>query len=123
MSETQKPAGGVAQPRRPIIIGRELLDLLVAGKVVAEGTRWARIDLAVPDMLAKVSPAARACRPPVDGRPLGKALHAAGVLPERTRRVTIELPIDDVVVLYCDVIGDERLLEVDFAGLIGEGVT
>ncbi len=51
--------------------------------------------------------------------PLIKALVDAGIVPDNCRRIVIDIPCNDVVTLYYEVFGDERLLDVDFAKHLG----
>ena len=48
-----------------------------------------------------------------------KSMEEAGILPENCRRVILDIAFDSIVKVYYEVLGDERLLEVDFAKHIG----
>ena len=54
---------------------------------------------------------------PISGRcpELFEVLKNAGLLPDNTCRVIIDIAFDNVVKIYYEVIGDTRLLEIDFA--------
>ena len=48
-----------------------------------------------------------------------KALEDAGILPDNCQRVIIDIAYDGIVKIYYEVLGDERLLNIDFAKHIG----
>ena len=48
-----------------------------------------------------------------------KALVDAGIVPDNCRRIVIDIPCNDVVTLYYEILGDTRLLDIDFAKHLG----
>lgn len=46
---------------------------------------------------------------------LVKAMTDSGILPDNCCRVVIDIAFNDIVKIYYEVLGDERLLEIDFA--------
>ena len=52
---------------------------------------------------------------------LVKAMRNKGILPDFCRRVIIDITVDDIVTIYFETSADERLLEIDLAGIL-EGI-
>lgn len=48
----------------------------------------------------------------VHGRKVMEALLAEGIADNQTRRVVIDIPVNDMVTIYTERIGDERVLKV-----------
>ena len=55
----------------------------------------------------------------ISGHKIIKALLDAGIVSDKCRRVVIDIPCDGFVTLYYEVLGDERLLDIDFAKHLG----
>ena len=54
----------------------------------------------------------------ITGLHMLKALYEANIVPDKCRRVIIDIPYDDVVTIYYEGLGDERLLNINMiAGL------
>ena len=54
---------------------------------------------------------------------LVKAMGKAGILPDNCQRVIIDVAYDNVVKVYYEVLGDTRLLDINFASHIGTMIT
>ena len=55
----------------------------------------------------------------ISGHKLIKDLVDANIVPDNCRRVVLDIPCDDIVKLHYEVLGDERLLDIDFAKHLG----
>lgn len=48
-----------------------------------------------------------------------KVMMDAGIVPDHCRRIVLDIAYNNVVKIYYEVLGDNRLLDVDFASHIG----
>jgi hypothetical protein len=56
----------------------------------------------------------------IAGKEIGiKISEALGIDPDRTRRIVLDIGIEGPIVAYVELLGDRRLLQVDWTGLHG----